>query len=123
MFRRDFGENASHERTQRPREQRDKSRAFGEPHDAEPQRHDADEREGNFDNGGVRHVQRRIRDFLELPVPAADEHRAQNESEPNVIQNGQTLQSPAAKCQSNQWVGAGGCSFCHCFSCATNCTI
>lgn len=87
MLDRDIGEEAAHDRAQGAGELLHEAAALGEAHEAEPQRHDADERERDFHHGGVGHLKGAGGDLADAAGGGADDGGEQDEREPEIIQH------------------------------------
>ena len=84
MFRRNVGKKAAHDGSQTVRDLLHQSRALGQTHHAEPQRHDPDQRQRNRD-GGFRAIECASSHIFKPVVPAADCYSKQNQRKPDVI--------------------------------------
>ena len=93
MIGRDIGEKFSHHGTHRPRQHLDQSGFLCEPHDTEPERHHAGERQGELHHGVFGALEGGFGDGFEGIVRSTDQHRCYNEAEPDVIEHGARLQA------------------------------
>ena len=81
------GKEPAHDGAQGARELLHEAAALGETHEAEPEGHDADERERDFHHGGVGHLKRAGGDFGDPAGGGSDDRGEKDEGEPEVIQH------------------------------------
>ena len=87
MLGRHVRKKPPHDGTQCTREDGNEAGAFGQAHGAEPQGHDADERQGGFHHGEVGHLKAFVGDKFEVIIESADNNGEQNKPEPDVIEH------------------------------------
>ncbi len=81
------GKQDPQHRTKCPREHLDQAGAFREPHDPQPDRPRADQRQRDVHDGGPRAGERAVRHLLEGPVVPAQQDGDQDQGEPDVVKH------------------------------------